>query len=74
MGYICHKFFLVILRSGDLACHIVQTCGKIAYLIVTFHLKFIVHISFGILFRSIRNFSQRYIYDFREKDQDDQRE
>ena len=71
MGYICHKFFLIIFRAGNLACHIVQAGGKIADFVVTFYLKFIMHVSVGILFRCVGNFPQRYIDNFRKKNQND---
>ena len=45
MGNICHKFLLVVLGSGNFACHIGKGCAKVADLVLTVDLKFIMHIS-----------------------------
>ena len=74
MGDICHKFFLVVLRAGDLACHVIQTGGEITDLIFAFHLKFVVHISRRILLRRIGDLAQRNVDNLREENQDNQGE
>ena len=68
MGNICYKFLLVVLRTGNLLCHIIQAGGKIADFVLTVHLKFIVHIAGSILLSGIGDFTQRLVNHFRKKD------
>ena len=74
MGHIGYELFLIVLGACDLFCHIIQTGGQISDLIVTVYLKLVVHVSLGILLGGKRYFTQRHIYDLREKDQDDHRQ
>ena len=74
MGDIGYELLLVILGSRDLACHIAQAGGQVAYFVITVHLKLIMHVSVGVLLRGVGDFPQRDINDFREEDQDDQGE
>ena len=72
VGYIGYKLFLIILGTGNFACHIIQTRSQITDFILTIHLKFIMHITGSILLCGMSNLPQRNIYDLSEKDQNDQ--
>ena len=70
MGNIRHKFFLVILGAGNFACHIRKGGGQISDFIFTVNLKFIMHISRGVLLGGFGDPAQGKVNHLREKDQD----
>ena len=71
MRDICYKFLLIILRTGNFTCHIGNGGTKIADLILTVNLKFIMHISGSILFCGLCNLSKGQINHLCKKDQND---
>ena len=72
MGNIGHKFFLIILRAGNLAGHIGEAGGQISHFILAVQGEFIVHIAGGVLLCGIGYFAQGQIYKLRKEDQNDQ--
>ena len=69
MGNVCHEFLLVILRTGNLACHVGDGGAEVANLILAVNLKFILHVASSILLSGFRNFAQRKIDHLCEEDQ-----
>ena len=61
MGYICHKFLLVILHIFQLGRHVVEGCGKISYLILRINRDDNIQIAGSILLCCIRNLDERAV-------------
>jgi len=61
MGYICHKFLLVILHIFQLGRHVVERCGKISYLILRINRDDNIQIAGSILLCCIRNLDERAV-------------
>ena len=70
VGNVGNKLFLVVLGTGNFACHVVKAGSQITHFVFTFYLKFIMHIAGSILFGSIGNLSQRLVYNLRKENQD----
>ncbi len=70
MRNVSHEFFLVVLGTCNFAGHVGKGGAQITYLVLAFYLKFIMHISGGILLRGFGDFPQGQVYHFRKENQD----